>query len=116
MITNGWTSRDASTEVGVLNRNIAGSARLASQGTGPPGYIAWRAGTKSADLAQPCLKLRLLRSFAFICASSGRNKARIYTYHPPTLQGAALQHVVETWKQKVVNVGKNLHPRRLDYN
>jgi hypothetical protein len=49
----------------VLNRNIAGSARLVSYGTGPPGYIgwdyeAWRAGTKSANLAQPCLKLRLL--------------------------------------------------------
>ncbi len=48
----------------VLNRNIAGSARLVSKGTGPPGYIgwayvAWRAGTKSANLAQPFLKLRL---------------------------------------------------------
>ncbi len=58
-------------EVGVLNRNIAGSTRLVSYGTGPPGYIgwaylawqptyvAWRAGTKTANLAQPCLKLRL---------------------------------------------------------
>jgi hypothetical protein len=32
--------------------------------TGPPGYIgwayvAWRAGKKSANLAQPCLKRRL---------------------------------------------------------
>jgi hypothetical protein len=51
-------------EVGVLNRNIAGSARLVSYGTGPGyigwDYVAWRAGTKSANLAQPCLKLWLL--------------------------------------------------------
>ncbi len=53
--------------MGVLNRNIAGLARLDSFGTGPPGYIgwayvAWRAGTKSTNLAQPCLKLRLQHS------------------------------------------------------
>jgi hypothetical protein len=31
-----------------------------------------------------------LRSFAFICSSSGRrNKARINTYHPPVLRGTA---------------------------
>jgi hypothetical protein len=53
------------TEVGVLNRNIASSARLFSYGTGPPGYIgwayvAWQAGTNSAYLAQPCLNLQLL--------------------------------------------------------
>jgi hypothetical protein len=52
-------------EVGVLNRNVAGSARLVSYGTGPPGYIGWAyvawwaAGKKSANLAQPCLKLSL---------------------------------------------------------
>ncbi len=46
--------------MGVLNRNVAGSARLVSYVTGPPGYIAWRAaGTKSGNLAQPCLKLSL---------------------------------------------------------
>jgi hypothetical protein len=54
-------------EVVVLNRNIAGLARLVSYGTGPPGYIgwvyvAWRAGTQSANLAQPRLKLRLLEN------------------------------------------------------
>jgi hypothetical protein len=47
-------------ELGVLNRNIAGSARLVSYGTYPPGYIgwayvAWRTSTKPANLAQPCL-------------------------------------------------------------
>jgi hypothetical protein len=31
-------------EVGVLNRNIAGSARLVSYGTDPPGYIQYRLG------------------------------------------------------------------------
>ncbi len=51
--------------MGVLNRNIAGSARLVRFITGPPGYIgwayvAWRAGTKSANFAHPCLKLWLL--------------------------------------------------------
>jgi hypothetical protein len=46
------------TRSGSLNRNIAGSARLVSYGTGPPGYI--RLGRyQSANLAQPCLKLRL---------------------------------------------------------
>ncbi len=49
----------------MFHRNIAGSARLVSYGTGQPDYIgwayvAWRAGTRSANLAQPCLKLRLL--------------------------------------------------------
>jgi hypothetical protein len=40
-----------SSGVGVLNRNIAVSARFHSYGTGPPG---WRAGTKSSNLAQQC--------------------------------------------------------------
>jgi len=55
-------------EVGVLIRNIAGSARFVSYGTGPSGYIgyvAWRAGTKSANLAQPCLKGQCHEIFCF---------------------------------------------------
>ncbi len=56
--------------MGVLNRNIAGSARLVSYGTGTPGYIgwayvAWRAGTKSANLAQSCLKLRFSIAYRY---------------------------------------------------
>ncbi len=57
-------------EVGVLNRNIAGSARLVSSGT-CPAYVAWRAGTKSANLAQPCLKLLLQARFFFSLESCG---------------------------------------------
>jgi hypothetical protein len=68
MVNPPWWLRQAAVqctpEVGVLNRNIAGSAILVSYGNGPPGYIgwayvAWQAGTKSANLAQPCLEHRL---------------------------------------------------------
>ncbi len=38
-----WLERP---EVGVLNRNIAGSVELASYGNGPPGYIGPRLGPR----------------------------------------------------------------------
>jgi hypothetical protein len=49
----------------IIYRKYSRLSEVISYGTGPPGYIdwayvAWRAGTKSANLAQTCLKLRLL--------------------------------------------------------